>query len=99
MSPIAIDSLSIDASVSPLKKASRPTDTQSKLDALTLEEKVSLLSGRSFCDTPDVQRLGIASLKTSDGPSGKLFSLICQAELTIGWLRVLARFRSSVDDN
>lgn len=35
----------------------------SLIDALTLEEKISLLSGKDFVTTPGVERLGISPLK------------------------------------
>ncbi|KPI37717.1 Beta-glucosidase B [Cyphellophora attinorum] len=37
---------------------------------LTLEEKVSLLAGKDFWTTNAVPRLGVPSLKVSDGPNG-----------------------------
>lgn len=40
------------------------------LKALTLEEKVALMAGRDFWQTTPVPRLGIPSLKLSDGPNG-----------------------------
>ncbi len=40
------------------------------LNAMTLEEQVSLLAGASFWTTVPVERLGIPSLKVSDGPNG-----------------------------
>lgn len=43
---------------------------QSLLDALTLEEKVSLLAGASIWHTVAVERLGIPAIKVTDGPNG-----------------------------
>lgn len=40
------------------------------LAELTLEEKVSLLSGEDFWSVPAVTRLGIGKLRVSDGPNG-----------------------------
>lgn len=40
------------------------------LQALTLEEKVSLLAGRNMWETTAIDRLGIHSLKMTDGPAG-----------------------------
>ena len=40
------------------------------LDALTLEEQVSLLSGEDFWSLPAVDRLGIGKLRVTDGPNG-----------------------------
>lgn len=37
---------------------------------LSLEEKVTLLSGQDFWSLPSIERLGIPSLKMSDGPTG-----------------------------
>lgn len=39
-------------------------------DQLTLEEKVSLLSGEDFWSVPAVERLGIGKLRVTDGPNG-----------------------------
>ncbi len=43
---------------------------QSLLDALTLEEKASLLAGASIWHTVPVERLGIPAIKVTDGPNG-----------------------------
>lgn len=40
------------------------------LDAMTVEEQVSLLSGASFWRTPAIERLAIPSIKVTDGPNG-----------------------------
>lgn len=40
------------------------------IDAMTLEEQVSLLSGEDFWSLPAIERLGIAKLRVSDGPNG-----------------------------
>ena len=40
------------------------------IEAMTLDEKASLTAGASLWYLPPVERLGIPSLKVSDGPSG-----------------------------
>ncbi|KAL2840404.1 glycoside hydrolase superfamily [Aspergillus pseudoustus] len=45
-------------------------DIKSLVSRMTLEEKISLLSGADFWTTTPVQRLGIPALKVSDGPNG-----------------------------
>jgi beta-glucosidase len=40
------------------------------VDQLSLEEQASLTAGRDFWTLPSIERLGIAALKFSDGPSG-----------------------------
>ena len=46
------------------------TDINALLDAMTLEEQVSLLSGADFWSLPGVDRLGIGKLRVTDGPNG-----------------------------
>jgi beta-glucosidase len=40
------------------------------LDAMTLEERVSLLSGEDMWSLPAVMRVGLGKLRVSDGPNG-----------------------------
>ena len=40
------------------------------VDAMTLEEQVSLLSGEDFWSLPAIERLGIGKLRVTDGPNG-----------------------------
>ena len=40
------------------------------LSRMTLEEKVSLLSGEDFWSLPAVERLGIGKMRVTDGPNG-----------------------------
>ncbi|KAL2847400.1 glycoside hydrolase superfamily [Aspergillus pseudodeflectus] len=46
------------------------TGWKSLIPQLTLEEKCSLLAGADFWQTTAIERLGIPSLKMSDGPNG-----------------------------
>src|SRR6516164_5047952 len=45
-------------------------DRDELVRALTLDEKCSLTAGGTWWTVPAVERLGIGSLKVSDGPSG-----------------------------
>ncbi|HWT74826.1 MAG TPA: glycoside hydrolase family 3 C-terminal domain-containing protein, partial [Mobilitalea sp.] len=40
------------------------------IDKMTLEEKASLMSGKDFWQTQDIERLGIKSIFLADGPHG-----------------------------
>ena len=40
------------------------------LQLLTLEEKLSLLAGRDMWHTVAIERVGVPSLKVTDGPNG-----------------------------
>ena len=46
------------------------TDIAAVLDAMTLAEQVSLLSGEDFWSLPAIARLGIGKLRVTDGPNG-----------------------------
>lgn len=47
-----------------------PEPIEPLLDAMTLEEQVGLLSGVDFWSVPGVERLGLGSLRVTDGPNG-----------------------------
>ena len=64
--------LGIDVSTTTTNLNSAPDETQidALLEAMTLEEQVSLLAGAGFWTTVPVARLGIPAIKVSDGPNG-----------------------------
>jgi beta-glucosidase len=45
-------------------------DVEALLQELTLEKKCLLLSGKNLWETYNLDRLGIRSLKTTNGPAG-----------------------------
>ena len=46
------------------------TNHESFVNEMTLEEKVSLMTGRGIWDANPVDRLQIPALKVTDGPNG-----------------------------
>ncbi|GLQ54171.1 glycosyl hydrolase [Devosia nitrariae] len=46
------------------------TELEDLVDAMTLEEQVSILSGEDFWSVPAVPRLGVGKLRVTDGPNG-----------------------------
>ncbi len=47
-----------------------PIDVEALADSLTLEEQVALLAGADFWHTVAIERVGIPSMRVSDGPVG-----------------------------
>lgn len=57
------------------KTAHKSTDPQAMLDKLTLEQKITLLSGADHWHTAAIPSLGIPKVRTSDGPVSLLLEL------------------------
>ncbi|SNY93230.1 beta-glucosidase [Cohaesibacter sp. ES.047] len=47
-----------------------PEDLNQLVDRMTLEEQVSLLSGQDFWSVNPIERLGVGTLRVTDGPNG-----------------------------
>lgn len=45
-------------------------DVDKLVDALTIDEKISLLAGPDWWNTTRIDRLSIPSIRMSDGPNG-----------------------------
>ncbi|MDH6280945.1 glycoside hydrolase family 3 C-terminal domain-containing protein [Prescottella agglutinans] len=91
-----------------------PTSTEATSDEhlaslvaeLTLEEKVSLLTGRDFWSTQPIDRIGLRSMVLSDGPSGVRGSRLDERDpslnlpspsaLSASWNRETARMYGAV---
>jgi beta-glucosidase len=48
----------------------QPINVDELVDSLTLAEQVSLLAGRNIWETESIERVGIPSMRVSDGPVG-----------------------------
>lgn len=70
------------------------------LDAMTLEEQVSLLAGRNIWETVPIDRLGVPRMRVSDGPAGvrgskfdgpASMNVPCGTAIAASWDRNLVR--------
>ncbi|MCI9632311.1 MAG: glycosyl hydrolase [Ruminococcus sp.] len=59
------------------------------MNALTLEEKVSLYTGKNFWQTQNIDRLGIPSVTVSDGTNGVRFQKGSKSEETLSFTEAI----------
>lgn len=78
-------------------------DVEDVLPQLTMDEKVSLLSGADFWHTVSVPRLNIPAVRLSDGPNGirgtKFFRGVPAACLPCGMLVILDQITADTSRN
>ena len=66
------------------------------MNALTLEEKVSLYTGKNFWQTQNIDRLGIPSVTVSDGTNGVRFQKGSKSEESKGALIMKKRLKKPI---
>ena len=73
--------------------------TVALVDAMTVEEQVSLLAGRDFWTTVPIERLGIPSIKVSDGRMSPASAALLSAEFSAAAFPVGIALRATQDIN